>query len=110
MLGQINATESLFQYEQGQTVETLSVPDHIPPFLDNIRARLEGNSTLTDTCGSNTQCLFDFDQTGNEAVGMATMDFMQEVMEEVIMSGRNLNALSQYKNSCIFSLYRKFPS
>ena len=92
-------------------METLSDPDHIPPFLDEIMANLEGNSTLTDVCGSNTQCLFDFGQTGNEAVGMATMNFMEDVMEEVIMSGRNLNALSQYMLKLLhFSLYRKFPS
>ena len=94
-LGQISEEESIFQYAPGQTVETLSDPNHMPPFLDEIRASLEGNSVLTDVCGNNTQCLFDFDQTGNAAVGIATMDFMQDVMEEVIMSGRNLKA-TQY--------------
>ena len=89
-LGQINETEGIFVYAQGQTVDTFSDPDHTPPFLDEIRAILEVNNTLTNICGNITQCLFDFGQTGNEAVGMATMDFMQEAMEGIIMSGRNL--------------------
>ena len=72
---------------QGQGVSTFSNPNHIPPFLDEISSNLEGNSTLFNVCGNNTQCLFDFGQTGSEAVGMATMEFMQEVMEEVIISG-----------------------
>ena len=74
----------------GQGVENFSDPNHIPPFLDEIRANLAGNVTLTNVCGSNTQCLFDFGQTGNEDVGMATMMFEQEVMEEVVMSGNVL--------------------
>ena len=68
-------------------MSTFSDPNHIPPFLDEIMANLEGNRTLTDACGNNTQCLFDFGQTGSEAIGMATMEFTQEVMEEVIISG-----------------------
>ena len=65
---------------------TFSQPDHMPPFLDEIRTDLEGNNSLTAICGNNTECLFDFSQTGDEAVGMATMAFMEEVTEEVTMS------------------------
>ena len=72
----------------GQNVSTFSDPNHIPPFFDEISTILEGNVTLTNICGNNTQCLFDFGQTGSEAIGMSTMEFMQEVMEEVIVSGR----------------------
>ena len=88
LLGQINDTESIFQYPPGLGVGNFSQPNHIPPFLDEIRANLEGNSTLTNVCGNNTECLFDFAQTGNEAVGMATMAFMEEVTENVILSGK----------------------
>ena len=72
----------------GQNVTTFSQPDHVPTFLDEIIVNLEGNSSLTAVCGNNIECLFDFDQTGNEAVGMATMAFMEEVTESVIMSGK----------------------
>ena len=75
----------------GENVSTFSDPNHVPPFLDEIRDNLEANSTLTDICGNNTECLYDFAQTGNEAVGMATMEFMEAVVEDVIMSGRNSN-------------------
>ena len=86
-LGQINDAESIFQYMSGQNVSTFSDPNHIPAFLDEISNNLVGNTTLTNICGNNTQCLFDFGQTGSEAIGMATMEFVEEVMEEVIISG-----------------------
>ena len=86
-LGQITEAESVFQYMSGQNVSTFSNPNHMPPFLDEISETLATNMTLMDACGNNAQCLFDFGQTGDEAVGMATMEFMQEVMEEVTMSG-----------------------
>ena len=75
----------------GQDVTTFSQPDHMPLFLDKIRTNLEGNDSLTAICGNNTECLFDFSQTGNEAVGMATMAFMEEVTDSVIMSGNRLH-------------------
>jgi len=71
----------------GENVNTFSNPDHVPPFLDEISETLANNMTLMNACGNNTQCLFDFGQTGDEAVGMATMEFMQEVMEVVTTSG-----------------------
>ena len=65
---------------------TFSQPNHMPPFLDEIRANLTGNDTLTAVCGDNTECLFDFSQTNDETVGMATMQFEEDVAEEVTMS------------------------
>ena len=54
-------------------VDTFLNPNHIPPFLDKILSNLMGNSTLTDVCGSNAECLFDFAQTGEIEVGMAAI-------------------------------------
>ena len=87
-LGQINEAESIFQYMPGESVSTFSDPNHVPPFLDEISQNLEANETLTNVCGNNMECLFDFAQTGNEGVGMATMAFMETVVEDVVMSGR----------------------
>ena len=70
----------------GGNVTTFSQPNHMPPFLDEIRANLMGNDTLTAVCGDNTECLFDFSQTNDETVGMATMQFEEDVAEEVTMS------------------------
>ena len=70
--GQITQDESLFYYEQGENVSTLSNPNHIPVFLDEI-----DNETLSEAieiCGGdeNIECLFDFSQTRNEALAQST--------------------------------------
>ena len=62
---------------------TFSVPGHTPPFLDEIQSNLTGNSTLTDVCGNNVECLFDFGQTGDATVGMAAMSFENETATEM---------------------------
>jgi len=68
-------------------VNTFSDPDHIPPFLDEIRTNLEGNTTLVEVCNGNPQCLFDVEQTGDENVGMDTLQFEAQAVEQVIVSG-----------------------
>ena len=93
-LGQLSQSESIFQYMEGEDVSTFSKPDHMPPFLDEIIDYLEGNNTFAAVCGNNTECLFDFSQTGNEAVGMATMQFTEEVAERVTMSSMQLRLLN----------------
>ena len=70
--GQITQEESLFYYENGENVSTLSDPNHIPIFLDEI-----DNETLNEAiafCGGdeNIECLFDFSQTRNEALAQST--------------------------------------
>ena len=81
-LGQVTQSESIFTYETGQSVDTFSFPDHAPPFLDEILSNLMGNSTLTDVCGNNVECLFDFSQTGNMEVGMAAISVENETATE----------------------------
>jgi len=82
ILGQILSAESIFAYEPGENVGTFSDPNHVPPFLDEIKSNLMGNSTLTDVCGDNVECLFDFGQTGDVKVGMATMAVQNETATE----------------------------
>ena len=81
--GQVTSEESIFAYEPGESVVTFSYPNHIPPFLDEILSSLMGNTTLTDVCGDNVECLFDFDQTGDVEVGMAAMAIENETMAEL---------------------------
>ena len=78
-LGQVTQNESIFTYKQPQSV---SDPNHTPPFLDEILSNLMGNSTLMGVCGSNAECLFDFGQTGNAEVGMAAMTVENEAAIE----------------------------
>ena len=81
-LGQIIQEESIFAYEVTENVTTFSNPGHTPPFLDEILSSLMGNSTLTDVCSDNVECLFDFSQTGDATVGMAAMTFENETAIE----------------------------
>ena len=64
-------------------MNTFFVPEHMPPFLDEVLSSLMVNSTLTDVCGDNVECLFDFDQTGDVEVGMATMAVENEAATEM---------------------------
>ena len=81
--GQILSPESIFTYEGNNNVTTYSDPNHVPPFLDEITSNLTGNSTLTAVCGNNVECLFDFAQTGDAEVGMATMAAENEAATEM---------------------------
>ena len=82
LLGQITVIESIFAYEASEDVITFSVPNHMPPFLDEILSNLTENSTLINVCGNNIECLFDFAQTGDVEVGMAAMAFENETATE----------------------------
>ena len=72
LTGQITANESLFTYENGESVNTFSDPGHIPPFLDDIL--LDSNLTLFTTCMNSAECVFDTMQTGNISIGLATLE------------------------------------
>ena len=63
-------------------MNTFSDPSHVPPFLDEILSGLMGNSTLTDVCGENVECLFDFAQTGDAEVGMVAIAIENETAIE----------------------------
>ena len=82
-LGQITQSESIFTYEAGDSVDTFSVPDHAPPFLDEILSNLMDNTTLTSVCGDNVECLFDFSQTGDMEVGMAAITVENEMATKI---------------------------
>ena len=75
--------KAFFTYEAGESVDTFSDPNHAPPFLDEIVSNLMGNSTLTDVCSDNVECLFDFAQTGDMEVGMAAMAVENETATEM---------------------------
>ena len=78
IIGQVQADESLFLYDDNDDVSTYAVTDHQPPFLDNIKDELLANTQLTTICGSNLQCLFDYNQTGNSSIGSFATRFQQE--------------------------------
>ena len=87
-LGQIIAVgptapgESIFTYGPGESEATFSVPNHIPPFMDEVLPSLLENETLVEVCGDNVECLFDFSQTGDVEIGMAAIAFEIEATTE----------------------------
>lgn len=81
-LGQVSPEQSLFTYPEGLSANNFSHPDHVPAFLDEV---LEGaDPQIRQLCDNNAQCIFDVTQTGDESVGMATMQFeMNTTMSEM---------------------------
>ena len=77
-------SDSLFSYPDGLSAANFSFPDHEPVFLDEL-----SNATLTEArrvCGSDSQCIYDFSQTGSEELAMVTMKTNQEnEMEQLII-------------------------
>ena len=63
-------------------MDTFSVPNHVPPFMDEILPSLRNNATLVEVCSSNIECLFDFNQTGDAEFGMATLAAKDEATSE----------------------------
>ena len=86
ILGQISGAESFFTYEPGESVATFSVPNHVPPFMDEILPSLQDNATLIEVCGDNIECLFDFSQTGDAEFGMATIAVEEEITREHLLA------------------------
>lgn len=75
-VGQVTAGESLFTYPDGLTAANFSVPDHVPQFLDEINSTVREQAE--NVCGANLQCIFDFAQTGNEALAQNTKTIDEE--------------------------------
>ena len=81
--GQVTEVESIFTYESNESVAVFSNSDHTPPFLEEVLASLTENLTLTDVCGDNVECLFDFEQTGDAKVGIAALAVDNEAATEM---------------------------
>ena len=69
--GEILPEESLFTYPDGLSATNFSHPEHIPNFLDEVVSST--TDEIRSACNDNTQCIFDATETGDLAVGMATL-------------------------------------
>ena len=83
--GEITAAESLFTYSEGQSAAFFSHPDHDPLFLDEVLASAD-NATLA-ACAGNALCVFDALQTGNLAIGLTTLEILEEIETTRVQSG-----------------------
>ena len=67
--GAITEEESLFSYLlDGKNFSFFQHPDHQPAFLDQLTLTVE----QMEKCGSDKQCAYDYAQTGDIEIGLAT--------------------------------------
>ena len=74
----------MFSYPDGLTAANFSFPDHMPVFLDEL-----DNNTLAEArrvCGNDSQCIYDFSQTGNEQLAMNTLETNRDNEMEMTLS------------------------
>eukprot|EP00117_Sycon_ciliatum_P009054 scpid1187/ scgid4064/ Laminin subunit alpha-5; Laminin-10 subunit alpha; Laminin-11 subunit alpha; Laminin-15 subunit alpha len=77
---QVTSSQSLFTYGAGLSVLTYSFPDHMPIFSDEIPA--SNYSDLQTVCSGNPSCLFDALVSGNVALGLASMNTENTVLND----------------------------
>ena len=74
------------------------MPNHVPPFMDEVLPGLLQNMTLVEVCGDNAECLFDFSETGDIEVGMATLAVENEAMNESLSVCKYNNKQAHFLN------------
>ena len=78
--GQLNASESLFTYPEGMTAADYAMPDHDPPYLDEVVAA--ASAAILLVCGDNVECIFDSMETGDTNIGLETMNMISTIDED----------------------------
>ena len=82
--GAVTEEESLFSYSlDGASFEDFQHPDHQPIFLDELTPTAE----QVEVCGGDQQCMYDYAQTGNAEVGLATMEVEQSTSTSQTLLG-----------------------
>ena len=81
--GAITEEESLFSYSlDGSSFASFQYPDHQPAFLDQLTLTTE----QMELCGNDKQCAYDYAQTGDMEIGLATMKVEQSnSMDQMIL-------------------------
>ena len=73
ILGQIDASQSLFTYQAKESPLTFMDLDYVPMFIDNITWTNDSfRQQAESVCGNNTNCLFDVAVTIDTSFGAAT--------------------------------------
>ena len=82
--GAITEEESLFSYSlDGAGFDHFQHPDHQPIFLDELAPTDE----QVEVCGGDQQCIYDYAQTGNIEIGLATMEVEQSTSTNQMLLG-----------------------
>lgn len=84
--GQISSEESLFYYLPGRSFEYYSNPDFMPDYVDDIVANAP--ASITTYCSSNIECIFDYVESGRQAVARITLVLHQNYTAQVLQAGK----------------------
>ena len=104
--GQITEDESIFTYEEGESVATFAVPDHMPVFLDELLANLTEaqRADVVEACGEDRSCQFDLLETNNPALAQNSLEVNMENLETQAIAGENQFLPSLKMHFYLFSI------
>lgn len=79
ILGQIDASQSLFTYRTQESPATFMDLDYVPMFIDNITWTNDSfRQRAESVCGNNTNCLFDVAVTVDTSFGASTKQLEED--------------------------------
>ncbi|XP_033124327.1 uncharacterized protein LOC117122739 [Anneissia japonica] len=82
----ISESESLFTYRPGESHDTINNETFVPKFLEDLVAENQGTelySNAVQTCGDNSQCLFDSLATKDTSTGANTLETNDVITNDV---------------------------
>ncbi|XP_033122638.1 uncharacterized protein LOC117121521, partial [Anneissia japonica] len=82
----ISASESLFTYRSNETYDTINDEAFVPKFLEDLIEENEGTelySKAVETCGDNSQCVFDSLATKDTNTGANTLQTNEVITNDV---------------------------
>ncbi|XP_033124345.1 uncharacterized protein LOC117122747 [Anneissia japonica] len=82
----ISESESLFTYRPGESHDTINNETFVPKFLEDLVAENQGTelySNAVQTCGDNSQCLFDSLATKDTSTGANTLETNEVITNDV---------------------------
>ena len=81
--GQINQSQSLFDYAVNESVDTFKNVTFEPMFADNITWQNDSLRVKAEAeCGDDYECLFDVASTNDLSVGLVTKDISVQLVNE----------------------------
>ena len=81
--GQINHSQSLFDYAVNESVDTFKNIAFEPMFADNITWQNDSLRVKAEAeCGDDYECLFDVASTNDLSVGLVTKDISVQLVNE----------------------------
>ena len=94
--GLINASESLFTYDDGLTAADFSFPAHVPVFTNLLNI----SEAARRACKNDTTCLFDATATDDLDVGRSSMSANQQLEQNRATAGgyNIMNAAACYSD------------